>query len=75
MREINSTEVNSVVGADGTAVYANGSWQYGLSCYATAQAAADAGATGFSVYGEYYGTAGNPFSNEYLCYLDGVSCQ
>jgi hypothetical protein len=62
-RELNSNEAELVSGGDGTAVYANGSWSYGNSCYATAQAAANAGATGFQVGTQYFGDAGNPFNS------------
>lgn len=74
VREISLAEMTSVSAAAGTAVYENGSWQYGNTCYATAQGAADAGATGFAVNGQYFGTPGNPFDNPYLCSTEGVSC-
>lgn len=74
-RELNHIEIESVFGASGTAVYENGSWQYGNACYATAQGAANAGATGFSVNGQYFGTEGNPFTDPNLsCDSEGVTC-
>lgn len=63
LRELSRNEAESVSGGDGTAVYSNGSWSYGSHCYATAQGAANAGATGFQVGNQYFGTAGNPFNS------------
>lgn len=54
-RDLSINEINSVSGGDGVAVYTNGSWSYGNACYATAQSAAKAGATGFSVNGQFFG--------------------
>lgn len=66
LRELNARETMQIHGGSGTAVYTNGSWSYGNKCYATAQSAANAGATGFSVNGQYFGTAGNPFTDPNL---------
>jgi hypothetical protein len=60
-RELDSNEVESVSGGAGTATYSNGSWSYGNSCYATAQGAANAGATGFQVGNQYFGTPGGVY--------------
>lgn len=64
--ELNTLEVTKIFGGSGTAVYTNGSWSYGNKCYATAQAAANAGATGFNVNGQYFGHEGNPFKDPNL---------
>ncbi len=75
LREINAMEVALVTGASGTAVYSGGSWHYGNSCYSSAQAAANAGATGFSVDGQYFGDAGNPFMDPNMsCEAEDVVC-
>ncbi len=58
LRDLSINEINSVSGGDGIAVYTNGSWNYGDTCYATAQGAANAGATGFSVNGKFFGDSG-----------------
>jgi hypothetical protein len=68
LRDLSISEISSVFGGSGVAVYTNGSWSYGNACYATAQGAANAGATGFSVNGQFFGTSGNPFTDP-----DGVS--
>ncbi len=75
MRELNLTEIGMASGASGTAVYVSGSWHYGNACYSSAQAAANAGATGFSVGNQYFGTSGNPFTDPNLsCESENVSC-
>jgi len=56
LRDLSINEINSVSGGDGVAVYSNGSWQYGNGCYATAQGAANAGATGFQVGNQFFGS-------------------
>jgi len=55
LRDLSINEISSVFGGSGVAVYTNGSWSYGNKCYATAQSAANAGATGFSVNGNFFG--------------------
>ena len=66
MRILSSNEIRNISGGDGIATYSGGSWQYGNACYVSAQAAANAGATGFYVNGQHYGSAGNPFKDPNL---------
>lgn len=61
IRELSNVEVSQVSGGAGTATFTGSSWSYGNACYATAQDAARAGATGFKVGQQYFGNAGNPF--------------
>lgn len=61
IRELSNSEVLQVTGGAGTATFTGSSWRYGNACYATAQDAAKAGATGFKVGEQYFGKSGNPF--------------
>lgn len=67
-RELSNSEIKMVAGGAGTATFTGSSWRYGNACYATAQDAKNAGATGFRVGDQYFGKSGNPFDSP--CMLD-----
>ena len=57
LREISKSEIDLVSGGNNLAVYSGGTWNYGNSCYSSAQAAAAAGAATFQVGSQFFGDA------------------